>query len=151
MIKWKMLYADYDQDTGISKVWIRTEIGTFSGTAYLHDEDRDIASNFEGCRYAEMRAVIKYVHTKVKTLKVKYSALLDVDNSFKATKPYVENKYTRILDNKLNNLDNQIKDLELYEEKLKQSLYYQMSNYRKTKEILNKKIEEGRKQEPESK
>lgn len=150
-MKWKMTFSEYDPETGISKVWIRTDLGTFSGTSYLHEEDKDIASKFQGCKYAEMRAVSKYVGAKIKNLKLRYNALVDVSNNFKAIKNYKENKYTKILGSKIYNLDEQIKDYELYKKMLDKSIYYQMEHYRDELGKLKEKIEKNKKQEPTSK
>ena len=52
--------TNYNAETGISTAWIATDLGDFYGEAKLAPEDKDIASSFAGCRYAEMRAIIKY-------------------------------------------------------------------------------------------
>ena len=61
----KIIYSNFDETTGISTVTILTKIGEFTGTSKLHDEDKNISSSFAGCRYAEIRAIIKYHKKKL--------------------------------------------------------------------------------------
>lgn len=56
----KLVYSNYDEETGISTVRIQTPEGTFKGKARLHPKDKNVASRYVGCKYAEMRAWIKY-------------------------------------------------------------------------------------------
>ena len=141
-LKWNLVYSDFNPETGVSEVHINTSLGVFKGKSYLHEEDKDIASKFQGCRYAEMRAVSHYVAALIKELKVKYDTLLNLSNDFKDIKIYRENKYTNILNSKLKNLDIQIKDLELYKKKLDESVYYLMKNYRDEVNGLKDKLEQ---------
>ena len=61
-----LIKADYNENTGVSNVMIDTDLGAFVGQAKLHDEDKDYASKYTGCRYAETRATIKYLKMKQK-------------------------------------------------------------------------------------
>lgn len=61
-----LIEADYNEETGVSTVMIDTDLGAFYGKAKLHDEDKDYASRYTGCRYAETRATIKYLKMKQK-------------------------------------------------------------------------------------
>ena len=61
-----LIKADYNENTGVSNVMIDTDLGAFIGQAKLHDEDKDYASKYTGCRYAETRATIKYLKMKQK-------------------------------------------------------------------------------------
>ncbi len=61
-----LIKANYDENTGVSNVMIDTDLGAFIGQAKLHDEDKDYASKYTGCRYAETRATIKYLKMKQK-------------------------------------------------------------------------------------
>lgn len=56
----KLVYSNYDEETGISTVRIQTPEGTFKGKSRLHPKDKNVASRYVGCKYAEMRAWIKY-------------------------------------------------------------------------------------------
>lgn len=74
-MKWKLKYSNFDEETGISKVIISTSLGDFEGQSYLHEEDRDIMSQFTGCRYAELRAVMKFARAKIRNQQIKVSTL----------------------------------------------------------------------------
>ena len=63
-IRIKTIDSDYNAETGISKVTIATDCGLFNGVAKLHEEDREYKSSFSGCRYAELKAIIKYMKRK---------------------------------------------------------------------------------------
>ncbi len=58
--KTKLVYSNYDPETGISIARIQTPHGTFKGKARVHPKEADIASSYAGCKYAEIRAYIKY-------------------------------------------------------------------------------------------
>lgn len=58
--KTKLVYSNYDPESGISIARIQTPHGTFKGKARVHPKEADIASSYAGCKYAEIRAYIKY-------------------------------------------------------------------------------------------
>lgn len=62
---YKIIKSDFNKDTGISIVKIRTNIGDFLGIAKLNFEDRDHMSNFIGCEIAEIRAQEQYISKKL--------------------------------------------------------------------------------------
>ena len=64
-IQMKTIASEYNKETGISKVIVATDLGDITAYASLHPDDKDIASSFAGCRYAEMRAGIKYMKEKI--------------------------------------------------------------------------------------
>lgn len=70
-----LIKADYNEETGVSTVMIDTDLGAFYGKAKLHDEDKDYASKYTGCRYAETRATIKYLKMKQKYILGQLKAL----------------------------------------------------------------------------
>ena len=43
-----IVYANYDPATGISKMVKSNRYGTFSATAKVHEEDKDIANRWDG-------------------------------------------------------------------------------------------------------
>lgn len=83
--------SNYDENTGISKTVILTDLGSFEGIAKLHPEDKEIASRFAGCRYAEERAIIKYAKMKIKVINNQLEVLKKVANEIKNKKYYKEN------------------------------------------------------------
>lgn len=90
-MKIKMIYSNFDEKTGISEVTIMTDIGEFKGTSKLHEEDRNISSHFAGCRYAEMRAIIKYMKQKVKNLQMQIKGLEDFQSNLSTRSDYNHN------------------------------------------------------------
>lgn len=92
-IQMKTIASEYNKETGISKVIVATDLGDIIAYASLHPDDKDIASSFAGCRYAEMRAGIKYMKKKIqiskyqlKPLKRIYSELIRNKNCNKSSK-----------------------------------------------------------------
>lgn len=140
-MQWELLDSKFDSETGISKVVVKTELGVFEGTSKLHEEDKDIKSIFQGCRYAEIRAMIKYGKAKARAYKNKVDILKEVIDNMEKLNNYQKNsvearfirkQYFIKLDT-LNQLNLQIKALE-------NGLYNQMKNYRQERENFMKKI-----------
>ena len=80
-IQMKTIASDYNEETGLSKVTVATDLGLITCYASLHPEDAEIASHFAGCRYAEMRAGIKYMKEKAKIAKFQLEPLQRVYNT----------------------------------------------------------------------
>jgi len=141
MKKIKTLDTYFDEN-GISYATIMTELGAFNGTCKLHDEDKDIVSEFQGCRWAEMRAGIKYLQEKVKLLKIKVDTLENLINTLSLVKGYekdsVEARYLR-KQYFINKNEYQIKKKNI--QKIKENLYNSMKYYRKDKEDFLNKIQ----------
>lgn len=96
-MKIKMIYSNFDENTGISEVTIMTDIGEFKGTSKLHEEDRNISSHFAGCRYAEMKAIIKYMKQKIKNIQMQIKGLEDFQSNLATRADY---NYNSIENNK---------------------------------------------------
>ena len=140
-MKIKMIKSNFDEITGISEVTIATDIGEFSGTSKLHDEDRNISSSFAGCQYAEMRAVIKYMKRKMHDLDMQIKGLTDFQSSLKCRKDYnhicVENSKARRRIYELN------KQKEIWEKRMN-SLYERMlRNIEQREKVIEKIINKG--------
>lgn len=140
-MKIKMIKSNFDEITGISEVTIATDIGEFSGTSKLHDEDRNISSSFAGCQYAEMRAVIKYMKRKIHDLDMQIKGLTDFQSSLKCRKDYnhicVENSKARRRIYELN------KQKEIWEKRMN-SLYERMlRNMEQREKVIEKIINKG--------
>ena len=140
-MKIKMVKSNFDEITGISEVTIATDIGEFSGTSNLHDEDRNISSSFAGCQYAEMRAVIKYMKRKMHDLDMQIKGLTDFQSSLKCRKDYnhicVENSKARRRIYELN------KQKEIWEKRMN-SLYERMlRNMEQREKVIEKIINKG--------
>lgn len=87
-MKWKIIKSDYNKETGISYVQISTKYGVFEGISKLHPDDKDIASEFEGCRYAEIRAVLKFLQHSNLILSTKINVLQNLLNNFQQRRHY---------------------------------------------------------------
>ena len=87
--KFKVSYSDFDPTTGISMTRIETKIGTFVGTAFLQDKDKENTSRFAGCRLAELKAIRKYYIALIKRLKLEARGMKQIcdaiDTSIKVT------------------------------------------------------------------
>lgn len=136
----KLKSAEYDMNTGISTAIIKTELGTFTGTTKLHEEDKDIVSNFAGCEYAEMRAIIKYAKAKIQEQRIKVKTLENAKLTIEQLKGYEKNSPESRQIRKLYFIE--LNKLNQYKERLeflKSNLYTQMKDRRqKIKEILDK-------------
>lgn len=60
------------------------------GKSRLHEEDKDYASSYAGCRFAEMKAIIKAYKRKVQDLKMRLKELLYFQTMLEQTKGYNE-------------------------------------------------------------
>jgi hypothetical protein len=88
----RVIDSSYNALTGVSTTTIATEIGNFTGTATLRDDDKDIESYFAGGYYAELHAIKKYKKTKIKMIRQRINLLnslleeMDSANMESATK-----------------------------------------------------------------
>lgn len=87
----KLIYSNYDKETGISTATISTPLGRFTATSKLHEEDKDIESNFTGCKYAEARAIAKYGKERIRIQKIKVKTLEDTIKTIENIKNYDKN------------------------------------------------------------
>lgn len=92
-MKYKLIEANYNAETGVSIVVIGCSLGQFVGTAKVHpEEDEDFKSRFFGCELAERRAYIKALKALRREYKNKVAALNEVNSIVKSLKGY--NHYT---------------------------------------------------------
>lgn len=75
MSKTKIAYARYDQEDGYSLVVKDSPYGRIYGHAFLDDEDKDIANQWDGCKIAEMRADLEIQKRRTKRLNVRAEAI----------------------------------------------------------------------------
>ena len=76
----RMIYSNYNEETGVSCVTLRTPLGEFTGYAKVHPEDAAFASPITGCRFAEIKALIKYRKAKVNVITNEIKGLTDFKN-----------------------------------------------------------------------
>lgn len=75
MSKTKIAYARYDQEDGYSLVVKDSPYGRIYGHAFLDDEDKEIANQWDGCKIAEMRADLEIQKRRTKRLNVRAEAI----------------------------------------------------------------------------
>lgn len=140
-MKWKLKKAEYNNVNGISSVEISTHLGIFKGYSSLHPDDKDIVSEFEGCRYAEGRAIIKYFKKELFIINIKLETLNNVLFDYKNMKYYKENKKEiKCLKAKIKDLEEKKKNLENDIELTKKHINFSIEHYREEKERFLKMI-----------
>lgn len=92
-MKFNLVESHYNSNLGNSIVTIKTKHGNFTGTSQLYDEDKEIASSFRGCQYAEMKAVRKAYKAEIKEIDFKIKTLKDFEKVLKNMKEYNENSF----------------------------------------------------------
>lgn len=142
-MKIKIVESWFNEETGVSKVVINTDRGIFCGTAQLHEEDRDIASNFAGCEYAEMRAIVKYFKRRAKDTQIKITGLQNYEKRLLGRKDYqkhsVENRQLRKY---MKQLEQEKIDWEEKASSLENKIQIAMKNREKMVREMTKKSEE---------
>ena len=68
-MKGKILYAKYDKDTGVSTVTKQTKYGTFTKNVKVHPDDFDIANQYDGCHFAELKCDIAAYRERAKMMR----------------------------------------------------------------------------------
>lgn len=63
-MKDKIMFADYNSETGESTVQLLTKWGTFIHTVHVDEEDKDIANRWDGCRFAHYLCVADKLEAK---------------------------------------------------------------------------------------
>lgn len=53
----KIIVAEYDEETGISTVSIGTPWGVFTESVIRHEDDKDVANRWDGCRFANYKCI----------------------------------------------------------------------------------------------
>lgn len=141
-MKFNLIDSRYNKDIGFSITTIKTKHGMFTGTSQLYDEDKEIASSFRGCQYAEMKAIRKAYKAEIKEIDLKIKTLKDFEKILKNMKEYNENSFE---------VKRLRKEIYLYQEKKKeiqetiaditQTLLKGMEEYPSQVEKLRKKRE----------
>ena len=92
-MNYKLLYSNYDVQSGESVVTIGTEIGQFTGKSRLMDEDLDHPSRFFGCEIAELKAAEKYYKAKARMARSKARTLTEFLRDMSQTRSYSDSAY----------------------------------------------------------
>lgn len=138
--------TSYDENTGISKAWIATDLGDFFGEAKLSPEDKDIASSFAGCEYAEIRAILKYAKFKIKILKYQLDPLLKIKQDYERTnfskKCSIPNPAIIMINKQIERLQNNLSTITSNMNNLQSKLNTDMNTRREIVEHILKKKEQ---------
>lgn len=85
-MKGTILYAEYDEGTGVSTVIKQTKYGTFTRSVKVHPDDADIANQYDGCYFAELKCDIaayqeraKYMRERAKGITHAFNVLSHAD------------------------------------------------------------------------
>ena len=68
-MKGTILYAEYDEGTGVSVVTKQTKYGTFTRSVRVHQQDEDIANQYDGCYFAELKCDIAAYQERAKFMR----------------------------------------------------------------------------------
>lgn len=134
-----LVYSKYDKDTGISKVWVKNKYGIFMAKSRLNEEDRDFASEYIGCHFAEMKANIKAYKKHKQDLQLRRKELLYFQNMLKQTKGYNDKSIeARKLRKRIYLLDNEINQVQSHIDTLNQGLKKEMEQREESTKLLKK-------------
>jgi hypothetical protein len=93
-MKGTILYAEYDEGTGVSVVTKQTKYGTFTRSVRVHPQDEDIANQYDGCYFAELKCDIAAYQEKAKFMRERAKGITHAFNvlSYADTQrdPYIE-------------------------------------------------------------
>ena len=140
----ELIKSDYNKETGLAFVEIKTRLGNFSAFAKPHKEDMDIKSNYLGCFIAEMKATIQYYKEEQKILKIKINTLENYQKLIKGLKEY--NQYSRE-NRKLRRMIYELKEDSKFLDKEIENLKQVIEDSCKDKRIFLKRIEKIRKED----
>lgn len=68
-MKGTILYANYDEKTGVSTVTKETKYGVFTRSVRVHPKDKDIANQYDGCYFAELKCDIAAYQQRAKFMR----------------------------------------------------------------------------------
>lgn len=112
-MKVKIVDTDFNDETGISKVVIRTKKGDFVGTSKLQEADKERYSLWTGYCYAELKARIKALNVEIKELKIQLSAFEQFYNNIAQAKLFDSDSFeARKIRRKMYELRNKIETLQ---------------------------------------
>lgn len=133
----KLLYGEYNFNTGKSTVTLADRYGKYTGYAKLHPDDKDNESHYMGCHIAEKRALIKALKNRRRRTKIKLNAIENVTNDIQMNVfPKEEHKeIKKILYSKIKDYSKQIKRIDELIEEVETSIKERIQMREK---ILNK-------------
>lgn len=144
-MKWKLKYSEFDNVSGRSCVIISTKDGDFKSFSKVHNEDKDIQSEFFGCRIAEMKAVEKYLKTLIKEKKKKVVFFENLLKSIQQLKYHNEKSAEYIFINKQYEIEKKELDEMIQSKiKLKEQIIKNIADYRPEHSNFLNKIQKNR-------
>jgi hypothetical protein len=140
-----IVYAKYNPETGLSKVWIKNKYGVFMGKSRLHPEDKEFASEYIGCHFAEMKATINAYKKKKQDLQLRLKELVYFNEILMTTRGAdMQSTEARKLRKRIYILKKEIEQVEKKIEKLKDDFQYEVKARDESMRLL-RKIKENRK------
>lgn len=142
MKKIKVISSNFNEETGVSTVTIRTSLGEFTGEAILHPEDAP--SRFRGCRLAELRADVKYLKAYRKQFRNELNGLHKLMGRMSSYRNYNHNSIEAISVRKaIEETEHQIGKLTIqivrYQQEINEMKNYDENKFLKHVEFLRKK------------
>lgn len=140
-----LVYSKYDKESGISKVWIKNKYGVFMAKSRLHEDDREFASEYIGCRFAEIKANIKAYKKHKQDLQLRQQELKYFKTVLEQTKGYNPDSIeARKLRKRIHILSEEIKAVQTTIDELNEDLQIEIQQRDASTKLL-KKIYENRK------
>lgn len=135
----KLLYSYFFPDTGESVAALGNRDGVYIGSAKLHPDDKDSASQFAGCRIAECRAWLKYLHKERRTQRLRLNTIKNLNKDIQlhcsTVDPAVQRRINLKIRDYHNKIDELTEDIEQLENKIKRDIELRDSLLKRTKNI----------------
>lgn len=107
----KLLYSYFYPQTGESVSVLSNKNGTYTGSAKLHPDDQNVASQYAGCRLAEYRAWIKYLKSERRNNKIKLNTIKQLNKEINLYCPNINQKIQRRINLKIRDYYNNIQEI----------------------------------------
>lgn len=74
-MKEQIIYAEYDKNTGVSRMKKSNKYGIFSAETHVHPEDKTIENRWDGLRFCEYKIDIKTAKVRSRILRERANGL----------------------------------------------------------------------------
>ena len=81
-MKQKILYADYEKETGFTNVTAENKYGTFHTFVHTEPEDFDIENRWDGFRFCDYKIYVETLKAKYKVLKERANGMATLVDRF---------------------------------------------------------------------
>ena len=137
----KFLYSYFFPETGESTVALSDKNGVYIGTAKLHPQDKEFASEYAGCRLAQKRAWIQYLQRQLRIKKIQLKTIKNLIKDINLNCNSIDPKIQRRFNLKLRDYTNEIQELtnniNLLNEEIKKDIKIRDSLIERTKIAKN--------------